>query len=120
MTSRVCGYVEFLPEAFERFGPIRARKMFGGYGIYHDGLMFALIDDDILYLKADVENAWTFEELGLPQFEYAKNGKVMKMSYYRAPDELLDDREQATLWARRSYEAALRSAAARRKPKRKS
>ncbi|MEK6550295.1 MAG: TfoX/Sxy family protein [Pseudomonadota bacterium] len=113
------GFVEYLQEVFELFGPIRARKMFGGYGIYHSGLMFALVDDDTLYLKADAENARTFEERGLRQFEYVRNGKVMKMSYYLAPDELLDDREQAAAWARRSYEAALRSPSAKRKPKRK-
>ena len=116
---RMSGFVEYLQEVFELFGPIRARKMFGGYGIYHRGLMFALVDDDILYLKADAENARTFEELGLRQFEYDSNGKVVKLSYYRAPDELLDDREQAAVWAHRSYAAARRSPAAKKKSKRK-
>lgn len=119
MISRVCGFVDYLPEVFERFGPIRARKMFGGYGIYHDGLMFALVDDDTLYLKADADNVRYFEELGLRQFEYDSNGKVVKLSYYRAPDELLDDRELAAAWAQRSYDAARRSPAAKKKSKRK-
>jgi len=41
-------YVEYLKEVLELFGPITARKMFGGYGIYHNGLMFALVADDTL------------------------------------------------------------------------
>jgi DNA transformation protein len=49
--------IAYLPEVFELFGPVTIRKMFGGYGVYHDGLMFALVADDTLYLKADDENA---------------------------------------------------------------
>jgi len=102
-------FIEFLQETFEHFGPITARKMFGGYGLYHDGLMFALVSDDTLYLKVDDENAVFFEELGLGPFEFNKNGKPVRMSYYQAPDVIMDDPEQAAIWARRSFEAALRS-----------
>ena len=108
-------FVEYLHEVFELLGPITVRKMFGGYGIYHSGLMFGLVSDDTLYLKADVNNARYFQEEGLGQFEYLKKGKVMKMSYYLAPDEVIDDREQAAMWGRRSYEAALRTRASKGK-----
>ena len=101
-------FTRYLQEVFELFGPISARKMFGGYGIYHQGLMLGLVADDTLYLKADAQNVAFFEELGLGPFEYHKQGKVMKMSYYLAPDEIMDDREQAALWAQRSFAAALR------------
>ena len=107
-------YILYLHEVFERFGPITARKMFGGYGIYHHGLMFALVADEELYLKADAQNVSYFEKEGLGPFEYDKNGKLMKMSYYLAPDEIMDDREQAALWADRSYDAALRSQASKK------
>lgn len=66
--------IAYLPEVFELFGPVTLRKMFGGYGVYHDGLMFALVADDILYLKADAENARYFDEQGLGQFEYLRDG----------------------------------------------
>lgn len=112
-------YVEYLEEVFEQFGPIAAKKMFGGYGIYYNGLMFALVSDDMLYLKADEENSGYFKIAGLSQFEYNKNGKSVKMSYYQAPDEIMEDREQAAVWARRSYESALRSQASKSKPKKK-
>jgi DNA transformation protein len=49
-------FIEFLHEVFESFGPIQAKRMFGGYGIYHDGLMFSLVIDNQLYLKSDAEN----------------------------------------------------------------
>jgi DNA transformation protein len=108
-------FVEYLHEIFEQFGPIRSRRMFGGFGIYRDSLMFALVANDQLYLKADVEVASYFARLQLPAFEYVKNGKTTRLSYYLAPAEILEDPEQAAIWARRSYEAALRANA--RKPK---
>jgi len=110
-------FVEYLHEVFERFGPIRIRKMFGGYGVYHGGLMFGLVADDTLYLKADAGNAGFFEKERLEQFEYNKVGRTIRMSYYQAPDGIMDDREQAAIWARRSLDAALRSRAPKRKSK---
>lgn len=112
-------YTRHLQEVFELFGPVTVRKMFGGYGVYHHGLMFALVADDTLYLKADAENVGSFEEEGLGPFEYNRKGKVMKMSYYLAPDEIMDDREQAAVWARRSFEAALRAQVTKDRPGRK-
>ena len=108
-------FIEYLNEVFEFFGPVAARKMFGGYGIYRDGLMFGLVQDDTLYLKADAENAPHFEKLGLGKFEYLKAGKVMNIAYYQAPAEVMEDREQAAVWARRSFEAALRAHHAKKK-----
>jgi DNA transformation protein len=103
-----------LHEVFERFGPVEVRKMFGGHGVYHGGLMFGLVAEDTLYLKADAGNAGTFEQERLEQFEYDKGGRTIKMSYYQAPDGIMDDRELAAIWARRSFEAALRSQAPKR------
>lgn len=108
-------FVSYLHEVFELFGPITSRKMFGGYGIYHQGLIFGLVVNDTLYLKADAENAGDFAKQRLGKFEYQKNGKLMQMSYYLAPFELMEDRDLAALWARRSYGAALRSAKAKKK-----
>jgi len=101
-------FVDNLHEVFDQFGQIQARKMFGGYGIYHDGLIFALVADDALYLKADAGNRPWFDERGLPAFEYLKQGKTYKMSYHLAPEEIYDDAQRAAQWAARSFEAALR------------
>lgn len=102
-------FAEYLHEVFALFGPIRTRRMFGGYGVYHQDLMFGLIADDVLYLKADDELAARFQARGLPRFEYDKQGKTMKMSYWRAPEEIYEDPAEARDWARRSFEAARRS-----------
>jgi len=82
--------------------------MFGGYGVYHDGLMFGLVADDVLYLKADAESADAFVERGLPKFEYTKQGRRMQISYYAAPEEIFEDPDSARSWAVMAFEAALR------------
>ena len=83
--------------------------MFGGFGIYHQGLMFALVIDDILYLKADAESKLVFEKRGLAPFEYDRRNKIIKMSYYQAPEDIFDDFEEATHWANLAYNAALKT-----------
>lgn len=102
-------FVEYLAEVFETFGPITSRRMFGGYGIYRDGLIFGIVADDVLYLKADDDSAEAFAERGLSKFEYTKQGKRMQMSYYAAPEEIFDDPDEARAWATLAFEAALRS-----------
>jgi DNA transformation protein len=104
-------FTDYLNEVFELFGPIRARKMFGGYGIYHDGIMFGLVADDTLYLKVDGTIKDLFLERGLGAFQYEKNGRLVSMSYHLAPDEIFDDPEMAREWARRSFEVAFRARA---------
>ena len=102
-------FVRYLHEVFESLGTIATRKMFGGYGVYFDGVMFGLVADDTLYLKSDENSAPEFESRGLHAFEYNKNGKLMKMSYHLAPEEIFEDRDAAATWARRSYEIAYQS-----------
>jgi len=108
-------YVEYLKEVFSEFGSVEPRRMFGGYGIFHKGLMFGLVADEVLYLKADEAIAKYFTERELEQFSYEKQGKAFKMSYYMAPEDIFDDLEEAKVWADRSFAAAVRSS----KPKKK-
>jgi DNA transformation protein len=102
-------FVDNLQEIFMLFGPVQARRMFGCYGIFHDGLMFGLVADEVLYLKADGNSSAEFEKRGLGQFEYEKKSKKIKMSYYMAPEEIFDDPEEAKVWASLAFDAALRS-----------
>ena len=92
--------------------------MFGGYGIYHQGIMFALVADDVLYLKTDEGNRARFDDRSLPAFQYEKNGKRYSMSYNEAPGEVYDDPDDMALWANSAIEAATRSAAKNRRNRR--
>lgn len=101
--------IDYLCDLFQAFGPVTPRRMFGGYGLYHAGLMFALVADDQIYFKADAGNVADFEQAGLPPFEYDKAGRRMKMSYYQAPEEILDDPDIAAHWAHQAFAAAQRA-----------
>jgi len=95
---------------------VSVRRMFGGAGIYADGVMFGLIADDTLYLKADEKTKRDFEAEGLGPFVYEGGGRTIAMSYWRIPERLLDDPDEMAAWARTALGVAQRAAAA--KPKR--
>ncbi|GAB5498979.1 MAG: TfoX/Sxy family protein [Pseudohongiellaceae bacterium] len=96
-------------ELLQGLGPVSARRMFGGHGLFLDGLMFALIADNELYLKADAECREVFVELGLQPFTYYKQGKPMALSYYQAPDSCLDSLDEMTRWGNVAFAAAVRA-----------
>jgi DNA transformation protein len=102
-------FAEHLHEAFERFGRITLKRMFGGHGVFHDGRMFGLVLNDRLYLKTDAQTVAAFEAKHLPPFAYMRGGKLTATSYFEAPPEVFEDREEAASWARLAWEATLRS-----------
>src|SRR5258706_12340633 len=111
-------FVEHVGETMRGCGPVAAKAMFGGWGLYHEGLFFALIAEDVLYLKVDDDNRAQFESAGLPAFVYVtKDGDRMAMSYRQAPPEALERPAAMTEGARLGYAGALRAKA--RKPPRK-
>ncbi len=111
-------FVLHVLETMRRFGPVEAKAMFGGWGLYRQGLFFALIADDALCLKADDVNLAEFKRAGLKPFVYEmKSGEKMTLHYYHAPEEALEDAEVMAKWARSAYGAALRKAAAKGKPR---
>jgi DNA transformation protein len=112
-------YIDYLKEQFASFGAIEARRMFGGWGVYYQGLMFALVVDDTLYLKADQQLAPQFQALGLEPFQYPRRGRLVALSFYEAPDGLYDDPDEAKRWASLAHEAALRAAQRRGSRKRR-
>jgi DNA transformation protein len=101
-------FIPFVQELLEDWAPVSARRMFGGHGLYHEGLMFAIVMDQRLYLKADEVNRPEFEALGLAPFTYAMKGKDVALSYWTAPDAIFDEPSEAVRWARSAWDAALR------------
>jgi len=102
-------FVDYVMELFGPFGTVGARRMFGGHGVYLDGLMFALVFGDTLYLKADAMNRIEFEQAGCEMFGYARKGKRATLNFFRAPEDAMESPELMLPWARTSYAAALRS-----------
>ncbi len=66
-------------------GPVRARAMFGGWGLFLDDVMFGLIARERLYLKVDAETEPRFAAAGAEAFTYLRQGKRVALSYWAAP-----------------------------------
>ena len=120
MATASAQQLSFLKEQMAGFGEVMARRMFGGAGLFRDGLMFALVAEDVLYLKADAESAAAFEAEHLAAFSYpTKSGEHTLTSYRRAPERCLDDEGEMAEWCRLAWGAALRQKAAKPKPRKK-
>jgi DNA transformation protein len=100
---------DYLKDLFEPFGAVNPRRMFGGIGVFHDGLMFALVADGGLYLKADEGTLPLFEDAGCKPFVYQGKTKPVQLSYWSVPEEALDDPEVMKGWAERAFSAALKA-----------
>ena len=103
------GFTDHLKDLFAPLGGVSFRRMFGGLGIFRDGVMFALVADDVLYLKADERNTPDFEAEDCGPFVYTARGKQATMSYRRLPDRLYDESDEFTRWALAAYDAADRA-----------
>lgn len=108
-------FVAYVVELMQSIGPVRAKAMFGGHGIFLEDLMFALVADSVLFLKVDKQTENNFKVKGLEAFTYMKNGKEFNMSYFQAPEEVLEEGEEMSYWANMAYSAALRGASKKQK-----
>jgi DNA transformation protein len=109
--QRQSAFAAFVLEQMAEIPGISKRAMFGGFGIYRDGLMFALIADEDLYFKA---NDWLADEFiarALPPFQFESKGKTMALKYYRAPESVFEEAEQMKCWADKAYRCAQRASA---------
>ncbi|PYO87781.1 MAG: competence protein TfoX [Gemmatimonadetes bacterium] len=97
---------DFVLDQLRRVVPrVRARSMFGGFGIYAGELFFALIANDTVYFKVDDSNRPDFEKLGMKPFQpYGEGSEAMK--YYQVPEDLLEDPEGLRPWAEKSIAVA--------------
>jgi DNA transformation protein len=114
---------EFLREQLAPVGRVTMRRMFGKSGVFCDGLMIGMVTEDTLYFRVDDHNRAVFREAeSFPPLSYEKKGSSTDLSYWRAPDRLLDEPDEFVRWAREALAAARRVAAKRERkaPRRKS
>ncbi|KAF0134300.1 MAG: DNA transformation protein [Xanthobacteraceae bacterium] len=101
---------EFLIDLFAPFARVSVKRMFSGYGIYREGLVFAWALAEGIFLKTDEQTAAAFEAAGLAVFVYpTKDGLRSVGSYRRMPDACLDDENELRHWAGLAWQAALRA-----------
>lgn len=114
---------DFVIELLDGMGPVSIRKMFGGAGVYADGLMFGLIAGDVLHLKVDDALKAELTQEGSGPFVWEpqngpRKGEKVDLGYWRLPEGALDDPDEAVTWARKAL-AVARAKAAAKAPKRK-
>ncbi len=107
-------YRDFILEQLAPAGRVTARRMFGGVGLYLDGLFFALIDDDTLYFKTDDSNRARFQRSGSQPFCPDPVRPDYQMGYWQVPAEVLEDADELKVWAREALAVALRSRTTRK------
>jgi DNA transformation protein and related proteins len=105
--------VDHCLELLAPLGAVRARRMFGGHGLYIDDLFVALIAFERLYLKIDAQTQPAFSAAGCEPFVYDGKGKPITMSYWTVPAEAMESPALMQPWARQAIEAALRARAAK-------
>lgn len=105
-------FVEHVLELLAPLGPVRSRAMFGGHGLYLDGLFVAIIADEGLYLKADAASQGRFAAAGGQPFVYATAGREIRLNFWSPPAEALDSPALMAPWARLALQAALAARAA--------
>ena len=101
-------YQDYVIEQLSAIGYVTAKKMFGGVGLYADGIFFALIANDTLYQKVDDTNRQDYESAGMDAFRPYPD-KTRTMQYYEVPVEVLEDEEVLNDWAKKSIAVALQA-----------
>jgi DNA transformation protein len=95
---------DFIRELFAPFGPVAVKRMFGGIGIYAEGLMFGLVFDGVIYLRVDETSIPSFEREGSVPFVYPFGGTNISTRpsrhFWRLPERLYDDPDELAVWAR--------------------
>ena len=100
-------YRAFVIEQLAPAGRITERRMFGGVGLYLDGLFFALIDDDTLYFKTGDSNRRRYQQAESRPFCPDPREPEKTMGYWQVPADVLEDRDELAVWAREAMAVAL-------------
>ena len=113
------GFKDYVVDQLEQLGWVTVKKMFGGAGIYYEGIIFGLLADDVLYFKVDDSNRSDYEQIGMEPFQPFAD-KPMLMPYYEVPVEILENKELLSDWARKALSASKNMSSKGSKGKRRS
>lgn len=100
-------FVDHVLDLLSAWGGVSARRMFSGQGLFKQGVMVALVIDDVLYFKTGSRNRPLFQQLGMQPFSYEGKGRTVETSYWEIPPDALDDGAALIDFARGALDAAL-------------
>jgi DNA transformation protein len=103
--SRNSGFLQYiLEEVLSDIEGLTSRGMFGGYGLYKNGVIFGMIIEDQLYFKVNDTTRHEYIQKESKPFMYeGKNKKQVSLNYYTVPSEVMEDREEIQLWVEKAY-----------------
>lgn len=107
--ERYSEYLNYIMECMAFIRDLRVRGMFGGYGLYQNDLIFSIVVNDVLYLKADAAIEHEFSSRGLQPFSYTAQTKSVTMQYFEAPPDVFEQPEVMQEWTQKALGAALRA-----------
>lgn len=102
-------YAEYILDLLSPYGSMTSRAMFGGYGIYKDGLIVGIIVDDELYFKVDDNSKKKYEALASVPFTYNRGEKIFAMSYWKVPIEIMENEDDLAEWLEEAYIVSMKS-----------
>lgn len=111
------GLIDWVAEALAPVGAVTMRRMMGAAALYLDGTIFAIVAEDVLWLKGDAESESVWDAAGCDRFTFESQGTTKSTSYRRAPQDVYHDADAMREWAALAVAAGLRAAA--KKPRRK-
>jgi DNA transformation protein len=111
-------FKDYVLEQLIDIGNVTVKKMFGGAGLYLDGIIFALIAGDVLYFKVDDSNRIDYKQVGMGPFQ-PFDDKPMVMPYYEVPADVLENREQLADWAKKAIVVSINTPADKKRRKTK-
>jgi len=110
-------FKEFVLDQLSRLPDVRARAMFGAYGLFRGEYFFGILAEGRLYFKTDADSKKNYTARGMGPFNYELKGRVITMSFHEVPPEILEQPPELVLWAQRSLVlAAQKKKAVRRRP----
>ncbi len=96
----------FVLDQLSALPDVRAKAMFGAFGIYSGEHFFGIVDDGKLFFKTDAQAKTAYEERGMKPFTYASQGKMLTMAYHEVPADILECAPELVTWAQRSIRIA--------------
>ncbi len=81
---------------------ISYRPMFSSYGIYKDGIIFAIVSNNNIYFKVDETNQAKYEKHHSQPFVYYRKNKKVSLSYWELPLSVLENKEEIKHWVEES------------------
>jgi DNA transformation protein len=112
-------YLQYVLEQLAQLPRVTSRRMFGGVGLYSDGVFFGILDNDTVFFKVDESTRERYVLRGCEAFRPYKDRPEVSMSYFQVPADVLEDADELVPWARAAVRVAAASADTKRPAKKK-